>query len=122
MSDQPLTIEIEIEGLSLLGDALVNAPQTVDQALYDANREVIGILSPAVDAVTRVDTGFMVSNNEFSVPGMFTVMYSNLTPYVGVWEERDHFVEQGVENVRDEVEQVYEDAMDEVADTFAGGR
>jgi hypothetical protein len=122
LSSRPLSVEIEIEGLSLLGDALQNAPQTVDRALEDANREALGILGPAVDAFTRVDTGFMVSNNEFTVEGMFTVMYTNWTPYVGIWEARDRFVEAGVESVQGEVEEIYEDAMDDVARTFAGGR
>lgn len=122
MSNAPVSIEIEIENLELLSQALINAPETVNAALGDAGQEAIEILGPAVDRVTRVDTGFMQSNNEFRLESVFNVLYSNFTPYAGIWEARDQFVERGVESVQDEVEQVYEDAMDQVAAQFGSGR
>lgn len=122
MSNQPLSVSIEIEGLELLSQALINAPETVNAALSDAGQQAIGILGPAVDSFTHVDTGFLLSNNEFSLESVFDVRFANFTPYASFQEADNQFVTRGVESVQDEVEQVYELAMDQVAIHFGSGR
>lgn len=114
MTGRPLRLDIEVENLDLALDFLQNAPEAVSEVLEETGHEAIGIVGPAVDALTNVDTGFLLSNNSFSVESHFTLMYANFTPYANFVNSRFRFVERGVESVRDELEALYDEAITEL--------
>jgi hypothetical protein len=109
---------IEIVGLERLQKALDDAPEAVDVALSIAADDAIAVLGPSIDSFTPVRTGLLRSQNElFEVPG-FRVLYSNFTPYAVFVNASQQFLERGVEAARSEVEDVYEQAIDELARDF----
>lgn len=121
MSNRSLQVDIDIENLDLLADALLNAPAAVTAAAEDAGREAIAVLGPSIDAVTNVDTGYLVSNNVVFLAGPLSVMFENITPYAVFVNNRYQFVQRGVANVEFQVEAIYEQAFTDLAENFARG-
>lgn len=122
MTARPLVVSIDIEGLDLLADALLNAPERVTEAAWKASRQAARLLRPAIFTVTPVDTGYLQSLTQVTVVDAFTVTYENITPYAPHVEARTGYVETGVERVIGNVEAVYESAFDELARTFGSGQ
>lgn len=112
---------MDIEGLDLLADALINAPERVTEAAWTASRRAARLLRPAIWTTTPVRTGYLQSNTEIMVADAFTVRYENITPYAPYVEARTGYVETGVERVMADVEAVYEHAFDDLAAMFGSG-
>jgi hypothetical protein len=121
MTSRPLVVSIESEGLDLLQDALLNAPERVTAATWKASRRAAQLLRPSIALVTPVDTGYLQSNTQVMVADAFTVQYENITPYAPYVEARTGYVETGVERVIGNVEAIYEQAITELAASFGTG-
>lgn len=122
MSNAPIQFEVEIENLDLLRDALYNAPETVTRALEEAGQDAIDVLSASVDETTHEISGDLRRANDFRMDGSFSIVYSNFMSYASFEEARHGTTAEGIAAVQGEVEQVYEDAMDDVAQQFGSGR
>lgn len=121
MSDGALRFDIPIEGLETLTDALVNAPQTVDRALEDAGRDALIIASQGIETFTPIDTGWLIAHGLVEFHGLFTLAYTNFVEYAPFVEADQQFVERGIASVQDELEQVYDAQIDQMAADFGRG-
>lgn len=122
VSNRPLVMSLDIEGAELLADALLNAPESVIAAAWEAGQASARLLRPSIARFTPVDTGYLQGNTDVVVADAFTVQYENITPYASYVEAYDPFVEQGTEAVAGEIDAIYERAFDDLAGTFGSGQ
>jgi hypothetical protein len=116
-----IRFEPVIEGLDTLADAFANAPRTVADAAERAGRDVLGLLRQAFDKETPVRTGYLLSTEDFSMQGPFNIVEEIGAPYAAPVNARSPFIDRANEDALPAIEQRYEQAMDEVAESFAHG-
>lgn len=116
-----LRIELETEGLELLSEAYLNAPEAVHQAALEAGREAVPILQDAIAGETPIDTGYLRSTEAVSLEGVFNISFTATAPYAAVVNAHNPYVERGTEIAAPRVTAIYDDAMDRLAETFFHG-
>lgn len=122
MSNGRLNIDLDIEGLELLSDALQNAPETVTREAERAGRQALPIIRDSIGDETPWRTGFLFRSEGTSLEGPFNIVFTASADYAQIVNARQGFVERGFGLVEGEVELLYESALDRVAATFRRGR
>lgn len=122
MSARPLVVSIDIEGLDLLADALLNAPATVAHAADLAGRAAIPVLRRYITEHTHEVSGDLKRAHQFWMEGYFEIKYANDMPYAQYEEDYHGFYRTGVDAARSEVDAIYEAAYDDVARDFGSGQ
>lgn len=111
------TIEIDDHGLArALASASNDLEAVTDQATDDAREP----LADAFYRETHVITGDLRAANEIIAGPGFRLTHVNFMPYASFEDARHHFVARSVEHGERDVLRIYDQAVDEFAETFGG--
>ena len=111
-----LQVHIEVEGLTQLEQAFQNWPEHVIGAVDAAGKQAAPIVLQAIQKVTPVHTGFLMHSEDVAVVDHFNLQAEATAPYASFVHARVPFLDEGTAAALQQVEQIYEQAIDEVAE------
>lgn len=119
MGSNVISISMDNHGLD---DLLLRSPGIIEGALLDAGRQSIELLGPSILAHTHEISGDLRNSERVWQDGPEAVMFRSDLYYASFENDLHHYLDQGVDAVRGQVEATYDRVFDELAAAFARER
>jgi hypothetical protein len=104
-----------------IDELMLRSPGIIEGALLVAGAESVDLLGPSILLHTHVISGDLRNSERVWQDGPTAVMFRSDLYYASFENDLHHFLDQGVDAVRGQVEATYDRVFDELAAAFGSG-